>query len=122
MCVSEWLLRWHQANALTAAGAHAQAGPIRDRYLELPFTRYDQLGNSLQLMDQAAAQIEASDLEQGCHTITSAWSLLPDELRIGQAPRRVFEIIDNLRPIHAAAKPTAEVREILRASMVDSGR
>ncbi|WP_280270331.1 hypothetical protein [Nocardia wallacei] len=111
--VSEYLLRWHQANALAAAGAHRAAEPLRKRVLELPFIRHDEIGKALLDLDEAAAHFAGGEVELACHTIGSTWQRLPGEFRTGQVPRRAFEILDGLRPAHAATPAVADVREQL---------
>lgn len=113
--VSEYLLRWHQTNALAAAGAHRAAEPLRKRVLELPFIRHDEIGKALLDLDEAAAHFAGGEVELACHTIGAAWQRLPGEFRTGQVPRRAFEILDELPPAHAATPAVADVRELLTA-------
>ncbi|WP_425303137.1 helix-turn-helix domain-containing protein [Nocardia wallacei] len=114
--LSEYLLRWHQANALALAGAHAEAAPLRARVLELPLARHDQVGTALLRLDEAAAQLDGGDLEWGYHTIATTWQQLPNELRAGQIPERVTEILHALDVDRIAPRRTAELRELLETS------
>ena len=111
--VSEYLLRWHQTNALAAAGAHQAARPLRERVLELPFIRHDEVGKALLHLDEAAAEIDRGQVDLGCDMIGSAWQRLSGEFRTGQVPRRAFEILDGVRPAHATTRAVVDVRELL---------
>ncbi|WP_153413818.1 helix-turn-helix domain-containing protein [Nocardia macrotermitis] len=114
--VSEYLLRWHQTNALAAVGAHQAAAPLRERVLEMPFIRDDEIGKALLDLDVAAAEFDAGQVDQGCDTVGAAWQRLPGEFRTGQVPRRAFEILDGLKPQHAVTRAVADVRELLAVS------
>ncbi|MEU7138141.1 hypothetical protein ABZ942_01685 [Nocardia sp. NPDC046473] len=114
--VSEYLLRWHQANSLALVGAHAQAAPLRDRVLELPLAQHDQVGRALLHLDKAAADIAAGELESGCHTISTTWQQLANDVRVGQVPNRVVQILQSLDSGHGATRQAAEVRQLLESS------
>ncbi|MGV9680527.1 helix-turn-helix domain-containing protein [Nocardia sp. NPDC003482] len=114
--VSEYLLRWHQSNALALVGAHAEAAPLRARVLELPLARHDQVGTALLHLDAAAAQADGGDVEAACDTITAAWLELPEELRVGQIPQRAHEILRSLDTRRATHRRAAEVRELLESA------
>jgi transcriptional regulator with XRE-family HTH domain len=112
--VSEYLLRWNQANALALSGAHAEAAPLRDRVLELPPSRDDLVGRALLHLDEAAAHADRGEFEGACHTITATWLHLPQEFHAGQVPERVREILE---PLPArSVRPVAEVRELIEAT------
>ncbi|MEV6279095.1 helix-turn-helix transcriptional regulator [Nocardia sp. NPDC051832] len=113
--VSEYLLRWNQANALALAGAHAEAAPLRDRVLELSASRHDLIGRALLYLDEAAAHVDRGELEGACQTITTTWQRLPQEFHVGQVPDRVREVLAPL-PAARSARPLAEVRALIESS------
>ncbi|MFI5783920.1 helix-turn-helix domain-containing protein [Nocardia sp. NPDC051570] len=119
--ISEYLLRWHQANSLALVGAHAQAAPLRERVLELPLAQHDQVGTALLHLDEAAAQIAAGELDWGCHTITTTWQQLPNELRVGLIPERAAELLDTIDNGRANHRGATEVRELLGPSIRSHG-
>ncbi|WP_024805767.1 hypothetical protein [Nocardia sp. BMG51109] len=114
--LGEYLLRWHQANALALVGAHAHAVPLRARVLEFPLAQHDRVGHALLHLDEAAAQIDAGELELGCHTITTTWQQLPAEFRAGQVPDRVRTILHTLDVGRRAPRSADEIRQLLESS------
>ncbi|WP_067899889.1 helix-turn-helix domain-containing protein [Nocardia vaccinii] len=116
---SEYLLRWHQANALALVGAHEHATPLRERVLELPVARHDRVGLALLQLDGAAAGLDAGQAEQCCHTIGSIWSRLPDDLRFGLVHERIVELLDALESRRIAIPEAAEVRQLLEVSSTE---
>ncbi len=114
--VTEYFLRWHQSNALTVIGERATADILRDRAMELPFARQDEVGRALLRLDEADLRMGAGELDAGSTTITSMWDTLPAEFRVGQIPRRVLQIIDNVKPAYSRSREILELREWLEAS------
>ncbi|MFC8529215.1 helix-turn-helix domain-containing protein [Nocardia sp. NPDC057227] len=114
--VSEYLLRWNQANALALVGAHAEAAPLRERVLALPQAGRDLIGRGLLCLDEAAAEVDRGELESACHTITTTWLALPPEFQVGQIPERVREVLAPL-PATRSVRPVAEVRELIESSV-----
>ncbi|MEV0292768.1 hypothetical protein [Nocardia sp. NPDC050710] len=119
--VTEYFLRWHQSNALTAIGERRQAEVLRQRALDLPFSRQDEVGGALLRLDEAASHMRDGELEGGCRVIATAWNALPVEYRVGQIPRRVVQILDDVQPVHARSREVREVRELLESSVSNSG-
>ncbi|QIS11462.1 hypothetical protein [Nocardia arthritidis] len=113
---SEYLLRWHQANALALVGAHSQAASLRRRVLEFPLADHDQVGRALLWLDEAAAHIDAGELEWGCHQLMTVWQQLPNEIGGGLVPERVVEILDALTVGRTAIRQVAEVRQLLEST------
>ncbi|MFG1793214.1 helix-turn-helix domain-containing protein [Nocardia sp. NPDC049149] len=113
--VSEYLLRWHQANSLALVGAHAEAAPLRAFVRDLPLANHDQVGWALLNLDEAAAHIAAGELESGCHTITTTWQQLATYCRVGQVQDRVLELLQSLDSRHAVTRQVAEVRELVES-------
>ncbi|MGK8504990.1 hypothetical protein [Nocardia asiatica] len=111
--ISEYFLRWHQSNALTAVGAKLQADAFRARALELPFSRQDHVGRLLLHLDDAESAIKYGEVEYGCRTITELWDGLPPEFRVGQIPRRISQIIDSANPACTASREIRAVRELI---------
>lgn len=116
---SEYLLRWHQANALALVGAHEHATPLRARVLELPAARHDRVGVALLQLDDAAAALDAGQAEQCCRTIAGAWNRLPDDLRFGLVHERIVEILDSLESRRIAIPEAAGVRQLLEVSSAE---
>ncbi len=118
--ISEYLLRWGQANSMALVGAHIEAAPLRAHVLESPPAAHDQVGKALLHLDEAAARIDAGELEWGCHTITTAWRHLPSEFHSGLVPQRAVAILDVLGADRASLRHVAEVRELVESSAADS--
>ncbi|WP_216894058.1 helix-turn-helix domain-containing protein [Nocardia alni] len=118
--ISEYLLRWGQASSLTLVGAHTEAIPLRGQVLNSPLAEHDQVGKALMHLDEAAARIDAGELEWGCHTITTTWRHLPSEFHSGLVPQRAVEILDVLGADRASLRHVAEVRELVESSAADS--
>ncbi|MGY2011173.1 hypothetical protein ACW9HJ_28135 [Nocardia gipuzkoensis] len=111
--ISEYFLRWHQSNALTAVGAATSAETFRTRALELPFSRQDRVGRILLHLDNAESLMSSGELEYGCRTIAELWDDLPAEFRTGQIPRRITHILDGVGPAYTASREIKAVRELL---------
>ncbi|MFI5781170.1 hypothetical protein [Nocardia sp. NPDC051570] len=99
--VTEYFLRWHQSNALTALGRHAEADVLRTRALELPFSRQDRVGQELLHLDAAASKIEEGEVDLGRELAAAVWDRLPSEYRIGWLPRRVSQILGSIKPVES---------------------
>lgn len=111
----EFLFRWHQANSLALAGEEGRAETYRVRAFELPMARQDIVGSALLLLDRASFMLRSGSLDEGCHAIVRLWDSLPTEFRTGQIPRRTTQIVDSLRPAHAATHEVHSLREYLRS-------
>ncbi len=114
--VSEYVLRWHQADALALVGEHAQAAPVLARAVELPPAAQDEVGRALLSVDLALAHIDGGELERGCHTISTTWQGLPAEFHVGLVPDRILRVLDTLSGGRAADRHVGEVRQLLESS------
>lgn len=114
--ISEYFLRWHQANALTVAGEKQLADLVRQRAFELPFSSKDFVGRMLLELDQAELLLGTRELDLGCQLITQVWAGLPAPYRVGQIPRRTKQIIRNLAPASAATREVRLLREYVTAA------
>ncbi|MBF6332422.1 hypothetical protein [Nocardia transvalensis] len=113
--VTEYLLRWHQSNALTAVGAHTEADELRTRALELPFSRQDQVGQALLHLDDAASKVAAGELDSACQVIADVWDRLPSEYRIGWLSRRALQILNGVNPADTATREVRAIRDLLQS-------
>ncbi|MFI6165961.1 helix-turn-helix domain-containing protein [Nocardia sp. NPDC051052] len=111
--IIEYFLRWHQSAALTALGATTDAGVLRTRALELPFSRQDPVGALALRLDDAASKAAEGELDWACRVIADVWDRTPSEYRIGQIPRRALQILDNIAPANAASSQVRAVRDLL---------
>ncbi|KZM68374.1 hypothetical protein AWN90_10835 [Nocardia terpenica] len=91
--ITEYFLRWHQSNALTAVGVKAEANALRRRALELPFSQKDKVGQALLRLDEAASTIDDGDTDSGRQMVGTVIDRLPSEYRIGLISRRASEIL-----------------------------
>ncbi|MFI5782954.1 hypothetical protein [Nocardia sp. NPDC051570] len=114
--IVEYFLRWHQSGALTAIGARADAEALRARALELPSSHLDPVGRAVLHLDAAASKIEERELEWGCRIITEVWARTPPEYRVGQIPRRAWQILDSISPAEATRSEVRDVRDLLETA------
>ncbi|MBF6332848.1 helix-turn-helix domain-containing protein [Nocardia transvalensis] len=111
--IIEYFLRWHQSVSLTALGATSDAEVLRTRALELPFSRQDPVGRLALHLDEAVAKVVEGELDRACRIIAEVWDRTPSEYRIGQIPRRAFQILDSVKPANAISSEVRAVRELL---------
>ena len=110
----EYLLRWHQSNALTVIGCHERAEALRRRAMELPLSANDDEGRTLLILDEAASLFQANEVDQACWTVTRAWNELPVPFRTGQVPRTTSRLMSRIPPGTAKARAVHDLRDFLR--------
>lgn len=96
--ITEYFLRWHQSNALTAVGVTAEANALRKRALELPFSQKDKVGQALLRLDEAASTIANGNMDSGRQMVGTVIDRLPSEYRIGLVSRRANQILTGSVP------------------------
>lgn len=112
--VWEYVLRWHQSNALAAIGEERLAAPVRTRARELPFAKKDVVGRVLLDFDQAALLLRAGEIDRGCGLIATSWQELPAEFRTGVTLRRTRQILDMVDARGAGTREVRTLREYFR--------
>ncbi|TCO47361.1 hypothetical protein EV192_117101 [Actinocrispum wychmicini] len=114
----EYLLRWHQSNALTVIGRHQWANTLRRRAMELPLSVKDDDGRTLLVLDQAASLFHAGELDRACWTVKHAWNKLPVPFRTGQVPRTTSRLMARISPADASTREVCDLRDFLFAQGV----